>query len=131
MNKNEPVVIDFGLANANNVYSKNNGGGYPIFMPPERISVDVFNRFIKPASYRSDVYQFGLLIAYIITSETPFVSNTWKKSVLEKRDFSIEKELYLDNALWLKYCNLVQRCIDPDPSKRYKNINVIKNEFLV
>jgi serine/threonine protein kinase len=119
--KKEPIVIDFGLSNCINDYKYNNGG-FPLFMPPERISGDFLNKFVKPSSFKSDVYQLGVIIYYVLTNKVPFVSTNWKDLVLEKKQYELEFLNEIND-----YFGIIQKCINIDETQRFNNAT----EFLV
>jgi serine/threonine protein kinase len=122
--KNEPLVIDFGLSNCINDLKYHNGG-FPLFMPPERISGDFLNKFVKPSSFKSDIYQLGVIIYYILTNKTPFVSTNWKDLVKEKKQYKLEFLNEIND-----YFVIIQKCISVDETQRFNNAIELYNEII-
>lgn len=119
-----PCVIDFGLSNLK-YDSKFRNGGLPLFMPPERINNDFMNKFNNPSNLKSDVYQLGILIYYILTLEMPFTSTNWKNLVVEKKNFN----LILSDEI-KKYYTIIKKCISGDLLNRYNDASEIYAEII-
>ncbi|MFY8160425.1 MAG: lipopolysaccharide core heptose(II) kinase RfaY, partial [Candidatus Kapaibacteriota bacterium] len=120
----EPLIIDFGLSNELQDVKCNNGG-FPLFMPPERINGDFLKKHIKSSNLKSDVYQLGLLIYFILTLKMPFSSTNWKDLVIEKKNFN----LILSDEIDLYY-KIIKKCISTNLSDRYDNASEIYNEII-
>jgi serine/threonine protein kinase len=124
INNGNPHVIDFGLSNLK-CDNKFKNGGFPLFMPPERISSDFLNKFSSPSSLKSDVYQIGILIYFILTLEMPFISTNWKDLVIEKKNFNLIFSEKID-----LYYTIIKKCISTNLSDRYDNASEIYNEII-
>ena len=67
------------------------------FIPPERVFKSLDRRLREVTEFRSEVYQIGLIIYFIICKELPFMTETWKAMVDGKRNFDIDIHAFFGN----------------------------------
>jgi eukaryotic-like serine/threonine-protein kinase len=84
VNKNNKLrIIDFDLA----LFQKDRYkqmlryGGIVDFIPPERLSDDVFHQLKHIPTFRAEVYQIGVLAYFILQDKLPFVRATWREQI--------------------------------------------------
>lgn len=129
-NENTYKLSDFGLAN---VKRKDGTSSfkkiYTAHYPPERLSGS-----IKEATEQSDIYMFGVTLYRLLNGESHF-ANQWNdkknKKVLKNSIISgkfPDRKKYLSH-IHRKIKKIVNKCLDIDLSKRYKNIRDIRNDF--
>ena len=56
-------------------------GGITEFIPPERLTDDVFHQSVGPPDFRAEVYQLGVLGYFIFHGTLPFDGHTWRKQI--------------------------------------------------
>jgi eukaryotic-like serine/threonine-protein kinase len=104
------VITDFGLArkpfgpaadNADGVGSSE-AGGTPDYMAPELWSGQ------KP-SMASDVYALGVILYELAASHRPYAPEITRQGRLEHKPAPVRRE----------WDSTVQKCLDPDPAKRF------------
>ncbi|QSQ24464.1 protein kinase [Pyxidicoccus parkwayensis] len=76
-------LIDFGLARRSSDAAEASSvphGGLPAFMPPERIEPGSLSISSRPGDMRSEVFQLGVLLHLILTSQEPFPEKVlWRR----------------------------------------------------
>ena len=94
--------------------------GTPQFMAPELWSGD-------PASFGSDVYSFGALLYTLCAGQPPHISDTVRglcTKVLTEDPIPLADLVHhIDAAL----CHIIDKCLNRDPSFRYKNGNDLRS----
>jgi len=93
--------------------------GTPLYMSPEQFSHDELN--ISPVS---DIYSFGVVIYEIMTGKPPFYGN-----FKQLRDEHINKQPPKLTGELHKWGQIVDRCLQKDPKKRYGNIEELINDI--
>ena len=56
-------------------------GGITEFIPPERLTDDVFHQSVGPPDFRAEVYQIGVLGYFIFHGKLPFDGHTWREQI--------------------------------------------------
>ncbi len=56
-------------------------GGITEFIPPERLTDDVFHQSAGPPDFRAEVYQVGVLGYFIFHGTLPFDGHTWREQI--------------------------------------------------
>lgn len=125
-NNDNIMVIDFGCSQ--NVSITNNDelkhGGVAFYMPPERISDEIFKKYIAPPTLQSEVYQIGILIYMIIYNKMPFAGLTWKKlanNILNTSPLflnEINNEIISNSII-----SFIQKALNKDYTKRFESAN--------
>ncbi|WP_428071072.1 lipopolysaccharide core heptose(II) kinase RfaY [Chryseobacterium gambrini] len=111
-------LVDFEFSN---VLNEKANAGQPFFMPPERISENFKEKYINSNTYRSEVYQIGLLVYYVIFKKLPFESKDWKSLVSEKLNYRYKYDKNISESLNLLLIN----SLEVDPAKRPESANQI------
>ncbi|MCD4784679.1 MAG: serine/threonine protein kinase [Candidatus Eremiobacteraeota bacterium] len=103
------ILFDFGTAR---FYSPEKKGdtielGTPGYAPPEQ-----YNR--TQTDQRSDIYAFGAIMHYMLTGENP-----------EDHPFKFKPPVDFDGKIPERLSDIVMKCLDLDPDKRYKGAAVV------
>lgn len=120
-------VMDFGLAKsleADSSLLTHVGAvlGTPRYMSPEQVEG-------KPADGRSDIYAMGLILYEMATGEAPF-SNDSVTVMMAQRLIQKPKDPKLANpALPRHLANVILRCLETDPAKRYQTAREVEEEL--
>lgn len=79
--ENKVRLIDFGLSNHKELQDDEiiRNGGVHECVPPERVKVKGFSTFKQRGDARSEVFQLGVLIYFILYKQYPFSGFTWSK----------------------------------------------------
>lgn len=130
-NSDNVKVIDFGcsqiISSADTEVLKH--GGVVFYMPPERISKEIYNKYIAPPTLQSEVYQIGVLIYMILYNKMPFTGLTWKKlanNILNTLPLflnEINNEIIPNNII-----SFIQKALNKDYTKRFET--AIEMSFL-
>ena len=134
LNENKELkIIDFGLSHI--MEFENNEvpifGGVNFYMPPERINISTHEKYLKQPDLISDVYQIGLLIYMILYNKLPFKGFIWEELAKNIKEESIiyEETSYLGYRIPASLINMVERCLDKIPEKRFKSASCILEDF--
>lgn len=106
-------------------------GGVNFYMPPERINLTSAKKFSKEPDLYSDVYQIGLLVYLGLYNTLPFKGFIWEELAQNIKQGNV---VYSDITFWNdpvpdKLIGIMQKCLNTDPGKRYKNACEILEEF--
>ena len=93
--------------------------GTPLYMSPEQFSHDELN--ISPVS---DIYSFGVVIYEIMAGKPPFYGN-----FKQLRDEHINKQPPKLTGELHKWGQIVGKCLQKDPQKRYGNIDELISDI--
>lgn len=130
--KNENIykLSDFGLANIKNNQGLSNFKKiYTAHYPPEKLSKQK-----DEASEQSDIYMLGVTLYRLINGDSYFLqqfNELQDKKILEKSIISGKfpnRENYLPHAN-NKFKKIINKCLNIDLEKRYKNVREIRNDF--
>ncbi len=100
------VITDFGIADAGDIYSSNVRGA-PAYVAPELWKG-------KPASVRSDIYAFGVILFVMATGRAPFADGAgWEERLGKVPDLQ---------GVPRTWRAPLQRCLDPDPARRFASV---------
>ncbi|MEM9822173.1 MAG: serine/threonine-protein kinase [Bacteroidota bacterium] len=74
-------VIDFGFSYPDHQINDKEAwhGGVPKFIPPERVRDHSYSISKKVGDFRSEVFQLGMLLYYLMAGEPPFSGTIWKE----------------------------------------------------
>ncbi|WP_020606487.1 protein kinase domain-containing protein [Spirosoma spitsbergense] len=81
--KKRILLIDFDLAFLWRDRNKRSirYGGITEFIPPERLTDNVFHQSVGPPDFRAEVYQIGVLGYFIFHGTLPFDGHTWREQI--------------------------------------------------
>jgi len=89
------------------------------------------------ADKRSDIYSFGVMLYEMVCGRRPFIKeqdNPYPVKVAYQLMHTLETPpdpVQFRNDIPLKLKNLIVRCMEKDPGKRYKDFEEIKNELIL
>jgi tetratricopeptide (TPR) repeat protein len=111
------VITDFGLARGldASLHSAQSaeGGGTPDYMAPELWKGE-------GASIASDIYALGVILFELASGRRPHPEEeSWKRVSWEQR------LAWKPPAVHPKWDHILERCLDPDPSRRYRDADEI------
>ena len=127
-------LIDFGLSNHHKLNGEerlNNGGVFK-YIPPERLSENAFKIVNKQrADYRSEVYQIGVLIYFIVYEKFPHEVQTWKSlyHLIKNKDAIINVLTPKKEVVSNPVISLLTRCLTKKPLERYKDAVQLRNSW--
>ncbi len=124
---NRVRIVDFGLARSFEDSGITHTGmilGTPTYMSPEQA-------LGKQGDARSDIFSLGVIGFELLTGQLPFPSQTLSESLIGRTRGKARPIETVDPELpgWL--CRIVMRCLERDPSDRYRNAQDIVNELAV
>ena len=110
-------VMDFGIARSTLTPGLTQTGalvGTPDYMSPEQAKG-------QPLDARSDLFSVGIIFFELLTGQSPYSADTtmgklWKRTSEPARPLN-----ELDKAIPQQICEIVRRCLEIDPQKRYPN----------
>lgn len=115
-------IIDFGLSNRETLEEDEivNNGGANQFMPPERITTDCFNKFIKESNKLGEVYQLGLIVYFILFKKLPYTGFVWKEMASSILNDSLNiPDILFSEDLNLSFKAILQKALNKNPNSRY------------
>lgn len=117
--RGEACISDFGLAQSiqpeSSAHLTRTGHvvGTPLYMAPEQLSG-------KPADRRTDIYCLGLVLYEMATGEVP---------ALHERLSRPPSPRAANPAISHKLAGIIERCIDPDPARRYATVRELSDDL--
>jgi eukaryotic-like serine/threonine-protein kinase len=122
----EPMLLDFNLAenvNAKGAFAIAQMGGTPPFMSPEQLIA--YRDGAGAVDGRSDIYSLGLIIYQLLTGRHAFpirrgVSRDILPKMIADRAGPPPPLRQYNRAVTPAMESLVQHCLEPGPSKRYR-----------
>jgi serine/threonine-protein kinase len=113
-------IMDFGLATVENEKGeKENIVGTPFFMSPEQITGEQLD-------HRADIYSFGVSLYQLLTGNLPFEDGDIRKRHVEERPVPPSA---VNPELNYKVDQIIMKCLEKDPSKRYSSMIEIEKEL--
>lgn len=122
-------LIDFGLGVnlKNEVENKNivRNGGVHYYLEPENINSNAFNNLKEYVpTVKMEIYRLGVLFYFIIYKKYPFESISWFELCKKIKNETVNFPIDTNNSN--KAINdVIIRCLDKNPLKRFDNINEI------
>lgn len=97
-------------------------GGITEFIPPERLTDDVFHQSVGPPDFRAEVYQIGVLGYFIFHGVLPFDGHTWREQIAAIRQ---------GNPVWTATApdsvrHLIETALHKLPAHRFASAIVMK-----
>ncbi len=118
-------VVDFGLVKVmEDDQSLTRAGlilGSPHCMAPEQI------RGLKDVDHRADIYAVGVLMFRAITGQWPFHGETSTATMIAHINQQVPRfvDVVPDVVVPPNLENVVRKCLQKDPARRYQDINVL------
>ena len=118
-------LIDFGLSNNVTLEKgeiRRNGAVYEC-VPPERVVVNPFSFLAKRADFRSEVFQLGVIIFYILYHDYPFKGFTWAELAEEIREKQLDFSSFTSNgdSISSRLIQMLQKSLKKDPAERFND----------
>lgn len=121
-------LIDFGLSNRS-IPDENeiirNGGVYEC-IPPERVKEQGGFGFLKQVSdFRSEVFQCGVVLYYILYGKYPFCGFTWKKlahSIIHDQ-LNFSSQTNENDSIPPFVIKLMNKSLQKEPMERFENVD--------
>ncbi len=108
-------LIDFGIAQEYGDYEKYKKGSHGFtrgYAAPEQYDT----RYSSDA--RTDIYSFGVTMHYMLTGKNP-----------AKPPYTFDKVRRLNKSLSRGMESIIFRCLQPNPDKRYENIDALEKDL--
>ena len=97
-------------------------GGIIDFIPPERLTDDVFHQSSGAPNFRAEVYQIGVLGYFIFHGKLPFEGQTWRDQVAAIR---CAPPVWESPApLFIR--NLIEKALNKKPAQRFPSATAMK-----
>lgn len=112
-------IIDFDLA-ANTSSKVARFGGIREFLAPELINDDMLSFICTRPNKRSEVYQIGIVIYFILYGVYPIDKPTWKSHIVALRNNEIDfaEKNHFEQIIPIQYIDTLKACLDSEPNKR-------------
>lgn len=121
-------ISDFGLAETLNVSERTPSGqdsgvsGTPRYMSPEQVQG-------KAVDQRTDIYSLGLVLYEMATGVVPFRDSSALETMLQRVTETPKSPKLLIPALSDKLAQVILRCLEQDPAKRYQSARELSDEL--
>jgi serine/threonine protein kinase/tetratricopeptide (TPR) repeat protein len=117
-------ILDFGLASSAELGASLAGElmGTPRYMSPEQAES-------LPLDHRSDLYALGLIIYEMVTGDLPFESDTVMQAMYQRVTQAPKNPKLLNPELPDYICNIILKCLEKDPDKRYQHASEILKDL--
>lgn len=119
-------LIDFGMSNHTALEENEvvRNGGVHECIPPERANEDGGFSFLgQKADFRSEVFQLGVIIYYMLYGKYPFYGFTWQKlanSIINDQ-LNYSSKTYKDEPIPTFLIELLEKAMQKDPMHRFAN----------
>ncbi len=118
-------LIDFDLANRERLHRHEilHEGGVHEYIAPEKIDNNSFDMVKERSDYRSEVYQLGVILYYLLYQKLPFKALSWQelipKILHEEPEYplSISMGEDIDSSI----LDFLKKCIAKNPKNRFTN----------
>lgn len=123
----QAYVSDFGLAKSLEASSgvMTQAGeilGTPRYMAPEQMEG-------KPADHRSDLYALGLILFEMTTGDIPFSGESMTQMMAHRITQRVKDPKLLNPDVPEYLSNIILRCLERDPAKRYSSAREIGRDL--
>jgi tRNA A-37 threonylcarbamoyl transferase component Bud32/tetratricopeptide (TPR) repeat protein len=126
------VIMDFGLAIvrswneavADNSPMTSTGAivGTPAYMAPEQLRGGVVDE-------RTDIYALGLLMYEMVAGQRPGLARSGIQECLNRILSPIPSPQTMRPEVDARWCRVILRCLEVDPSNRYGNVGEVRKAF--
>ncbi|MEK7434429.1 MAG: protein kinase, partial [Cyanobacteriota bacterium] len=130
INENTVKIMDFGIAgNKKNDPTKKrltqNGTilGTIGYMSPEQLYD------LKLVDNRSDIFSYGVMFYEFFTGKLPFESDSIGQSIMNIMQIDPIKPSEINSSLPIEICNMIMKCLEKNPEKRYQNFSEISQDL--
>ena len=97
-------------------------GGITDFIPPERLTDDVFDQSAGLPTYRGEVYQIGILGYFIFQGKLPFDGKTWREQIDAIRHAAPQWEAPVPDAIRV----VIEKALHKKPAQRFASATVMQ-----
>jgi serine/threonine protein kinase len=106
-------------------------GGVNYYMPPERINICSLDKFSKEPGFRSDVYQIGLVLYFILYKKPPYTAYTWEELAhrIKQEEPEFPELTFLQAPVSPFLINMIKKSIHKDTRKRYASAATMYRDF--
>lgn len=115
-------VIDFGFSYLDHTINDKDAwhGGVPNFIPPERVREHSYRLSKKVGDFRSEVFQIGVLLYFLMNGDAPFSGTLWKELADSIRYQSITEIPYrYSDTLSEAKEHIIFKALEKDPAARF------------
>jgi|GEM_PF-4805098 len=122
---NNPVILDFGIAEALNAYLKTTENlliGSPDYMSPEQISR-------SNCDQRTDIYSLGCVMYEMFTGRKPYISKDITELFMAKLDRTPRPPSQINRDIPEELDRIIVKTIQRNPNSRYQNMNEIISDI--
>lgn len=117
----EPVIIDFGLAVAQNITDEKaldeDMMGTPYYMSPEQV-----NGRMEAVSERSDIYSLGVILWELLTGELPFKGKSVPEVLMKVVNVQPPKPSAIRSEVDAEMDSICLKALEKKPEKRFQNM---------
>ena len=116
------VLMDFGAGRELDDDASSDLAGTPLYLAPE-----VLNG--QPATIQSDIYSLGVLLYHLVTGSYPVQARTVRevRAAHERGERTAVRKARSDVPP--KLARIIERAIDPQPERRYKDADALAAEL--
>ena len=119
------LVMDFGIARSIEPGGMTQTGaliGTPEYMSPEQVRG-------KEADARSDIFTLGIILYELLTGQMPYKADTALGSMYKRTKERALPPIAVNPEVPGFLSDLVSRCLDPEPQRRFQSTREIIHEF--
>jgi len=123
-----PCIADFGLAStmdaeqAPPIANPGEINGTPRYMSPEQVEG-------KRTDHRTDIYSLGLILYEMATGDIPFEDDSALQTMAQCVTETPKDPKLLNPAISQELANIILRCLERDPLRRYENAHALSNDL--
>lgn len=120
-------LIDFDMAFfwRDRARNKVKYGGITDFIPPERLTDDVFHQSAGPPDFRAEVYQIGVLGYFILHGQLPFMGKTWREQLEAIRHAAPVWAASVPTEIQ----HLIGKALQKHPARRFASATAMRTAF--
>lgn len=118
-------LIDFDLANRERLYRHEilHEGGVHEYIAPEKIDDNSFDMVKERSDYRSEVYQLGVILYYLLYQKLPFKALSWQELISKILHEEPEYPLSISTGedINASVLGFLKQCLSKNPKNRFAN----------
>ncbi|MBN2136015.1 MAG: protein kinase [Acidobacteria bacterium] len=122
---NDPIILDFGIAEAMNAYLKSASNqlvGSPNYMSPEQISDSGYD-------HRTDIYSLGCVMYEMFTGRKPYVVNDLTELFMVKLDRTPRLPTEFNPSIPVELEQIIMKSLMRNPDERYKDMSELISDI--